>query len=182
MDSAGVKFGLSQGLLELKGAAVVVSPLLLENISSLARRKIARRKRVADIWNEVVAGGLRRMPYSLTDVPQEEYRAFFAGIDGVVMRTMIDVAEEVRMGQRCRQCFATDITYGYELAKYGPRMRTEHVDDRFRFRQTYAAIRGLCKRYAPENLRHAELLHCVTSRHGSLLGEISGTTNVLILV
>jgi hypothetical protein len=158
MHRAGLKFGLSQGLLELKGASFVVSPQLLENISGIARRKIRSGKRVTDIWNVVMAGGLRKTAFSLAGVPREEYQAFFAAIDGVVMRTMTDVANEIHMGRRCGLFFATDIRYAQELNKYCPRLRSADEDDRVRFRQTYAAIIGLCKRYGPDHLRHAELL------------------------
>ena len=46
------------GLLELRGADVVLSPRLIENLSEMARRKIQRRKRVVGIWEEAVNAAL----------------------------------------------------------------------------------------------------------------------------
>ena len=61
MHPAGIKFGLSHGLLELSGAGVVLSPPLLESISEMARRKVRRRKRVIWIWDEAVSAGIRKV-------------------------------------------------------------------------------------------------------------------------
>ena len=61
MHPAGIKFGLSHGLLELSGAGVVLSPPLLESISEMARRKVRRRKRVMWIWDEAVSAGIGKV-------------------------------------------------------------------------------------------------------------------------
>src|SRR3954466_3001910 len=61
MHPAGIKFGLSQGLLELNGAGVVLSPPLLESISEMARRKVRRRKRVIWIWDDAVSAGIGKI-------------------------------------------------------------------------------------------------------------------------
>ena len=56
MHPAGIKFGLSHGLLELNGADVVLSGAFLESISEMARRKVRRRKRVMGIRNDIPQG------------------------------------------------------------------------------------------------------------------------------
>src|SRR5689334_10374354 len=98
MHPAGIKFGLSQGLLEFRGADVVVTDRFLENLSEMARRKIRRRKRVMCIWEEVLTSGLRKTPYSLTDVPRWEYMPFYTGYERVVLQSMMPIAEQIQMG------------------------------------------------------------------------------------
>ena len=65
MHPGGIKFGLSQDLLELRGADVVVSARFLENISAIARRWIRRRKRAMPQWEDIVGEALYSTPYSL---------------------------------------------------------------------------------------------------------------------
>jgi hypothetical protein len=159
MHPAGIKFGLSQGLLELRGAEVVVSGRFLENLSEMARRRIQRRKRVMCIWDEVVASGLRRTPYSLTDVPRQEIVPFFTGLDRVILISMMPLAEEIQMGRRYgSKYFISQVAGILNRDTRRCHARTRNEAWRFRFRQIYAAIIGLCKEYAPEHLRHAELL------------------------
>src|ERR1700674_3711276 len=112
MHPAGIKFGLSQGLLELRGAEVVVSGAFLENLSAMARRKIRRRKRVMCIWEEVVASGLRHTPYSLTGVPRQEHVPFYTGLDRIILQSVMPIAEQIQMGRRLdRKHFIAEAVY-----------------------------------------------------------------------
>jgi hypothetical protein len=160
MHPAGIKFGLSQGLLELRGAEVVVSGAFLENLSAMARRKIRRRKRVMCIWDEVLASGLRHTPYSLTGVPRQEFVPFYTGMERIIFQSVMPIAEQIQMGRRLgHRHFIADALYARlnrDLRRYHARTRNEAW--RIRFRQIYAAIISLCKEHAPEHLRHAELL------------------------
>ena len=97
MHPAGIKFGLSHGLLELNGADVVLSGQFLESISAMARRKIRRRKRVIGIWDEAVHAALRAILVNWTE-PRSEYVPFFTGLDRVVMETMMPIAEKATIG------------------------------------------------------------------------------------
>ena len=160
MHPGGIKFGLSQGLLELNGADVVLSARLRENISEMARRKVQRRKRVMWIWDEVVSSGLRRTPYSLDDVPKREFVPFYTGLDRIVLQTMMPIAEQIQMGHRIfHRHFHADKLWAI-LSKGSRSVRVQSINEhwRFQFRKNYAAIIGLCKENAPEHLRHAELL------------------------
>ena len=64
MHPAGIKFGLTHGLLELDGERVVLSSPLVESISEMARRKVQRRKRVGVLFlepeSELEVGGHER--------------------------------------------------------------------------------------------------------------------------
>lgn len=86
MHPAGLKFGLTHGLLELDGGRVVLSPPLVESISAMARRKVQRRKRVLWIWDEAVAAGLRNVLVRI-DAPRQEYVPFYTGLDRIIFET-----------------------------------------------------------------------------------------------
>jgi hypothetical protein len=182
MHPSGIKFGLSQGLLELNGADVVVSGPFLENLSEMARHWIRRRKRVTFIWRDVVTSGLRRMPYSL-NVPSRELVPFYTGLDRIVFESMMPIAEQVGMGSRNGRHFFAGKTLWDRFRKdiRRPHMRYEEsMAWRLHFRETYAAIKGLCKENAPEHLRHAELLalcqinNWMTERENQAMADLLG--------
>ena len=160
MHPGGIKFGLSQGLLELNGDKVVVSAPFLEHLSEIARRWVRRRKRVMDVFDAVVTHALRRMPYTFGGAPRQEYVPFYAGIDRVIFQTMMPIAEEVGMGYRVLNKHFVSEGMWNELRKDN---RTTHPKTpnegwRIQFRKQHAAVLALCRRNAPAHLRHAELL------------------------
>ncbi len=160
MHPAGIKFGLSHGLLELNGADVVLSGRFLESISEMASRKVQRRKRVMGIWDEAVRAGLNRTIVSFTG-PRQEYVPFFTGLDRIVLQTLMPIAEKAKIGRREGKYFFTDRTFWARFRKdvRRPHMRLEAAAAwRLHFRETYAVIRQLCAEHTPENMRHAELL------------------------
>jgi len=160
MHPAGIKFGLSHGLLELNGADVVLSGAFLESISEMARRKVRRRKRVMGIWDEAVSAGLRKVFVSST-APRQEVTPFFTGLDRMIMESLMPIAEKARMGQRRGRYFFTSNMF---FAKFRKDVRRPHMRNepgaawRLHFRETYALIKEFCAEHSPENLRHAELL------------------------
>ena len=93
MHPAGIKFGLSHGLLELDGSRVVLSSQLIESISEMARRKVQRRKRVLWIWDEAVTAGLRKLLPVQILAPRQEYVPFYTGLDRVIFETLGPIAQ-----------------------------------------------------------------------------------------
>jgi hypothetical protein len=160
MHPAGIKFGLSHGLLELRGADVVLSERFLESISEVAHEKVRRRKRVMGIWDQVVYGGLGKVLVS-TSAPRQEYVPFVTGLDRIVLETMMPIAERAKMGRKEGRYFFTDREF-WERFRHDirrPNMRKEpSASFRLHFRETYAEIKKLCAQHTPENLRHSELL------------------------
>jgi len=160
MHPAGIKFGLSHGLLEFNGADVVLSGAFLESISEMARRKVRRRKRVMGIWDEAVSAGLRKVFVSST-APRQEVTPFFTGLDRMIMESLMPIAEKAKMGHRSGKYFVTSNMF---FAKFRKDVRSPHMRNepgaawRLHFRETYAVIKEFCAEHSPENLRHAELL------------------------
>ncbi len=160
MHPAGIKFGLSQGLLELNGAGVVLSPPLLESISEMARRKVRRRKRVIWIWDDAVTAGIGKiMPFA--NAPRQEYVPFFTGLDRVIFETLIPIAEKAKIAERDGKYFYAERTFYRRFRQdiRRPHMRLEANESwRLHFREIYAMIKKLLAEYSPEDIRHAELL------------------------
>ena len=160
MHPAGIKFGLSHGLLELSGAGVVLSPPLLESISQMARRKVRRRKRVIWIWDEAVTAGLREVLVRI-DASRQEVVPFCTGLDRIIFETMMPIAEKAKIAERYGKHFSSEHTFYKKFRNdiRRPHMRLEaNLAWRLHFRETLALIRQLLAEYSPEDMRHAELL------------------------
>jgi hypothetical protein len=169
MHPAGIKFGLTHGLLELNGADVVLSGRFLESISEVARHRVQRRKRVLWIWDEVVGEGLSKV-FTSTPARRQEFVPFFTGLDRIVFETMMPIAERAKMGHREGKYFFPDRSFWERFRKdiKRPHMRNEtSAAWRQHFRESYAVIKELCAEHSPENLRHAELLALCSINHWS---------------
>src|SRR5579885_2136964 len=161
MHPAGIKFGLSLGLLELSGADVLISEALLESISAAARRKVRRRKRVTWVWEEAVSAGLQRHMPLVISAPRQEYVPFYTGLDRIIFETMGRIAEKAMIAERYGKYFAAEHTFYRKFRQdiQRPHMRLEaNLSWRLHFRETYAMIKTLLAQHSPENMRHAELL------------------------
>jgi hypothetical protein len=129
-------------------------------MSEMARLWVRRSKRATWIWDEVVHGALQEMPYSLERARRQEYVPFYTGLEGIVLQSMIPIAEEAGMGRRMfkRHFFSEGVID--RLSKDHRRCPglTPRAFWRTQFRKIHCAIVGLCKENAPQHLRHAELL------------------------
>jgi len=160
MHPAGIKFGLSHGLLELNGAGVVLSAPLLESISEMARRKVRRRKRVIWIWDEAVNAGVRTILTTIS-APRQEFVPFFTGLDRIIFETMMPIAEKAQIAERHGKHFFADHMFYRRFRQdiRRPHMRLEaNLSWRLHFREIHAMIKQLLAEYSPEHMRHAELL------------------------
>jgi hypothetical protein len=181
MHPSGIKFGLSQGLLELNGNDLVVSSPFRERISELARHWVRRRKRVLCIWDFVVTNALHDMPYSLEGARPRDYVPFYTGLDRAVLQSMMPIAEEVGMGHRWLQRHFDSEGVREQLHKDTRRCSASGRNGywRLHFRKIYTVVIGLCKENAPLHLRHAELLalcelnHWMTPRELKRMDEFS---------
>ena len=161
MHPAGIKFGLTLGLLELDGSRIVLSSALVESISEVVRRKVQRRKRVLWIWDEAVGAGLRKLMPVRIDAPRQEYVPFYTGLDRIIFETLGPIAEQAMIAERYGKYFFSEHTFYRKMRQdiRRPHMRLEaNLAWRLHFRETLALIRQLLTQYSPENMRHAELL------------------------
>ena len=163
MHPAGIKFGLSAGLLEFRRADVVVSDQLLESISREARRriKIGRRVPAIYIWDHVVSHGIRNV-FEQTTAPRQEVVPFFTGLDRVLNETLMFLAEKAEIGRKVGREFLTGRVFWDD---FGERIRrldplSDDLDEvrKLFFLECCNAVRALCKEHDPENVRHADLI------------------------
>lgn len=162
MHPAGIKFGLSTGLLELRRADVVVSDQLLESISKEARRriKIGRRVPAVYIWDHVVGHGIRNV-FESTTAPRQEVVPFFTGLDRILNETLMFLAEKAEIGRKIGREFLTGRFFWDE---FGERIRNLQLGDdldevrKLFFLECCDTVRFLCREHDPANLRHADLV------------------------
>jgi hypothetical protein len=160
MHPSGIKFGLSQGLLELNGNDVVISGPFRERISEIARCWVRRRRRVCFIWKFAVTEALHDMPYTLDGAKKRDFMPFYTGLDRAVLQSMMPIAEEVGMGHRWLKRHFDSDGMRERLLKDRRRCPADGVNAHWRveFRRIYSLVIGLCKENAPAHLRHAEFL------------------------
>jgi hypothetical protein len=159
---AGIKFGLSAGLLELRRADVVVSEQLLESISKEARRriKIGRRVPAIYIWDHVVSHGIRNV-FEQTTAPRQEVVPFFTGLDRVLNETLMFLAEKADMGRKAGREFLTGRGFWDDFGERIRRLELSQNMDEVRklfFLECCNTVRFLCMQNDPDNVRHADLI------------------------
>ena len=162
MHPAGIKFGLSEGLLQLRGADVVVSDQLFESISAEARRRIKLGRRVDGslIWDHVVNRGLCKV-FQQTSAPRQEVVPFFMALDRVIRESLMPLAEKTQIGRKIGRDFLTQPAFDDEFRNRIVRLEFGHDLTQARkllFRECCDTVRMLCAQHDPENTQHADLL------------------------
>lgn len=162
MHPAGIKFGLSAGLLEFRRADVVVSDHLLESISKEAKRriKIGRRVPAIYIWDHVVSHGIRNV-FESTTAPRQEVVPFFTGLDRVLNETLMFLAEKADIGRKVGREFLIGRVFWDDFGERIHKLQlSDNIDEvrKLFFLECCEVVRALCKRHDPENSRHADLI------------------------
>lgn len=162
MHPAGIKFGLSNDLLQLRRADVVVSDPLLESISAEARRRIHEGEPVTgtDIWDEVVNEGLANV-FERTDAPRQEVVPFFMGLDRVVCESLMPFAERAGIGRKIGREFLIERAFWDEFGEQIRRLELSQDMIAVRklfFRECRNTVKTLCALHDPDSTRHADLV------------------------
>jgi hypothetical protein len=159
---AGIKFGLSEGLLQLHGADVIVSDQFFESLSAEARRRIKLGRRVDGslIWDHVVNRGLCRV-FQQTTAPRHEVVPFFMALDRVIRESLMPLAEKAHIGRKIGRDFIALPPFDDEFRKRIVVLDFGHDVGHARkllFRECCATVRALCIQNDPDNAQHADLL------------------------
>src|SRR5579864_4587420 len=102
MHTAAVQFGLSRGVLQLRGAEVLLSDALLETISDQARLHIQQGRPpiqgnfLVDITVRAAQDALRNQHQGR----REEIAAFYASLNRTMYYTLCRVAERAGLAQK----------------------------------------------------------------------------------
>jgi len=162
MHPAGIKFGLTHNMLQLRGSEVILSDKLLEQMSTAARRQL-RGKRIdgSDLLDDVITRGLRKMKLVVHDANRGESTSFFVKVEVIVFETMYPYAEEAGIGYRQGRTFYFTRQFATELFKRKNVLRRaaeQYGYEKVLFLACYDAVIARCEKVTPEHTRHADLL------------------------
>jgi hypothetical protein len=162
MHPAGIKFGLTHNMLQLRGSEVILSDKLLEQMSAAARRQL-RNKRIdgSDLLDDVITRGLRKMKLVVPNANRGESTSFFVKVEMIVFATMYPYAEEAGIGYRQGRTFYFTREFGAELGERKKALRPaaeEYGYEKILFLACYDAVIARCQKVIPEHTRHADLL------------------------
>jgi hypothetical protein len=162
MHPAGIKFGLTHNLLQLRGSQVLLSDKLLERMSAAARRQL-RNKRIdgSDLLDDVITRGLAKMRLNILNPNRGELTSFYTKVDMIVFETMYLYAEAAGIAYRQGRTYYFTREFGGELIKrkqFWRRASEEYGSTKILFLACYDAVVARCEKVIPEHARHAELL------------------------
>jgi len=164
MHPSGVQFGLSRGLLQLKGEEVLLSDKLLEAISIEAQVRLHLGKAAIE-GNFLVEMTVRAAQEALGDDQtgrRQEIVPFFAGLNRIMYYTLCRVAERAGLARKEERRLITNPDFWNDFS-------TASLDIKVKPGKSIAklqkALFKVChelvqKRYAqndPDNARHADL-------------------------
>jgi hypothetical protein len=165
MHPSGVQFGLSRGLLQLRGEEVLLSDQLLEAISVEGQLHLHLRKPAIQ-GNFLVDMTVRAAQKALENEQtgrQQEIVPFFAGLNRTMYYTLCRVAERAGLARKEPRRLITDPGFWNEFS-------TRAVDIKVKPGKSMAKLKKslfkVCheivkERYAqndPDNARHADLI------------------------
>jgi len=164
MHPVGVQFGLSRGLLQLRGDQVFLSDHLLESVSLEAQLYVELRKPptsnsiFTEIVNRVAENALSQEQMG----QRQEMVSFFAGLPRALYHTLIMLAENANMGRKKgRNGFITNEELWHEFSERAVDVKPAKTMARLR-KSLFVECRKIVKRrYAerdPENEKHADLM------------------------
>ena len=162
MHPAGIKFGLTHNMLQLRGSEVILSDKLLDQMSAAARRQL-RGKRIdgSDLLDDVITRGLRKMQLVVRDASRGESTSFFVKVEMIVFDTIYPYAEQAGIGYRQGRTFYFTREFAAELFKRKNVLRRaaeEYGYEKVLFLACYDAVIARCEKVIPEHARHADLL------------------------
>ncbi len=164
MHPSGVQFGLTRGLLQLKGEEVLLSDKLLEAISIEAQVRLHLGKPAIE-GNFLVEMTVRAAHEALGDDQtgrRQEIVPFFAGLNRIMYYTLCRVAERAGLARKEERRLITNPDFWNDFS-------TASLDIKVKPGKSIAklqkALFKVChelvqKRYAqndPDNARHADL-------------------------
>ena len=165
MHPSGVQFGLSRGLLQLRGEEILLSDQLLEAISVEAQLHIhlGRPPIQGNFLVDITVRAAEKALWDDSTGRRREINPFFAGLNRVMYYTLCRVAERAGLAHKEPRKLMTNPDFWKEFS-------TRAVDIKIKGGKSMAKIQKslfkVCheivkRRYAendPENARHADLI------------------------
>ena len=165
MHPSGVQFGLSRGLLQLRGDEVLLSDQLLETISLQAQTHVHLGKPpihgnfLVDITVRAAQDALRTQPQGR----REEMVPFFASLNRTMYYTLCRVAEQAGVAQKEPRRLLTNTDFWDEFstkavdANIKPGKSASKIQKAL-FKICHQMVKEWYAKNDPENVRHVDLV------------------------
>jgi len=188
MHPSGVQFGLSRGLLQLRGEEVLLADRLLEAISIEAQMRRHLRKPPID-GNFLVEMTVRAAEEALADdqgARKKDYVPFFAQLNRMMYYTCSRVAERARIARKEPKRLVTEPAFWEEFSKAA---LTVKVKPGKNMEQLQKSLFKVChklvkERFAandPDNVRHVDLIAYFIFNFWNATGLLPMTQAVVIM-
>ena len=188
MHPAGVQFGLSRGLLQLRGEEVLLSDELLEAISIEAQMHLLRRRPPID-GNFLVDITVQAAQAALQDRPggsRQEVVPFFASLNRTMYYTFCRVAERAGLARKEPRRLMTDPEFWHQFSERAVDIKIKPGKSIARIQKSLFKIchEIVKQRYAqndPDNARHSDLIALFMFNFWNATGLLPMAQAVVIL-
>jgi len=187
MHPSGVEFGLSKGLLQLKGEEVLLSDAVLEAISIEAQIRVHLRKPPID-GNFLVDMTVRAAENLLGNQSgrRQQIVPFFAGLNKTMYYTLCRVAEQAGLATKEPRRLLIDPEFWHRFSegavdiKIKPGHNIAKIQKSL-FKVCLKLVREQYAKTNPENARHADLTALFIFNFWNATGLLPMTQAVVIL-
>ena len=188
MHPSGVQFGLSRGLLQLRGDEVLLSQQLLEVISGEAQRHL-QLGRPPIQGNFLVDMTIRAAQDALQTQHQgtsEEMMSFFTALNRTMYYTFCRLAERAGVARKEPQRLLTNNEFWDEFSERAvdilfKRPRSMKKLQKALFNVCHELVKKSYAKNDPENVRHADLIALFMFNFWNAIGLLPLTQEALIL-
>ena len=187
MHPSGVQFGLTRGLLQLRGEEVLLSDQLLEAISVEAQLRLHLGKPPID-GNFLVEMTVRAAQSAMGNEQtgrRQEIVPFFAGLNRTMYYTLCRVAERAGLARKEPRQLITDPDFWNEFSSRAVDIKIKPGKNIAKLQKSlFKVCREIVKkRYAqndPDNARHADLIALFMFNFWNATGLLPMTQAVVI--
>ena len=188
MHPAGVQFGLSRGLLQLRGDEVLLSDQLVEAISLQAQKHLQLGGRPIQ-GNFLVDITVRAAQDALGNQHQgrrEELVPFFASLNRTMYYTISRIAERAGLAHKEPQRLLTNPDFWEEFstravdANIKPGKSVAKIQKAL-FKVCHQIVKERCAKDDPGNVRHADLIALFMFNFWNATGLLPMAQSIVIL-
>ena len=188
MHPAGVQFGLSRGLLQLRGDEVLLSDQLLEAISLQAQKhlQLGGRPIQGNFLVDITVRAAQDALGSQHQGRREEIVPFFASLNRTMYYTISRIAERAGLAHKEPQRLLTNPDFWEEFstkavdANIKPGKNVAKIQKAL-FKVCHQIVKERCAKDDPGNVRHADLIALFMFNFWNATGLLPMAQNIVIL-
>jgi hypothetical protein len=187
MHPSGVQFGLSRGLLQLRGDEVLLSDQLLDTISAEAQLHVQLGKPPirGNFFVDITVRAAQNALGTQHQARREEIVPFFASLNRTMYYTLCRVAERVGLAHKEPTRLMTNPDFWEEFstkaedANIKPGKSMAKIQKAL-FKVCHQIVKERCAKNDPENARHADLIALFMFNFWNATGLLQMTQAVVI--